>query len=232
MEQYSSASGVTASTSDTPLSRSPQFRERARLLSLRLTGGDQSKSAATTATDAAQVVAVAHTEPVEVEDESAKQLATVGRPEYYGAVEHDDDVASDLDSDVSADDDTDRCYEDVACNGYDISSDVDTDGVSEYESGMSPLTSPLTRISASVEAAATAAAVRHTNISLKQYTNSGSSQIRAPRSIFTSTAEEAAAHETSHLKSHTEVTCGTGKKIAVIEAGTDLVSVTCCFRTL
>jgi hypothetical protein len=141
-EHYSSGPIATAVISD-----APSIHARAALLALRLSGGDHSESALTTAAAATavpQVVEAADTEPADVEDESAEQLATVGRPEYYGAVEPDADVASDVASDVSDDHETDRCYDNFTCKTDDGSSDVDTDVLSDCcTSGTSPLVSPL-----------------------------------------------------------------------------------------
>jgi hypothetical protein len=127
---YSSGPIATAVTSD-----APSIHARAALLALRLSGGDHSESALTTA-----AAADVEDESADVEDESAEQLATVGRPEYYGAVEPDADVASD----VSDDEETDRCYDNITCKTDDGSSDVDTDVASDCcTSGTSPLVSPL-----------------------------------------------------------------------------------------
>jgi hypothetical protein len=65
-------------------------------------------TAAITAAAAPQVAEVADTEPAKVAVERTEQLATVGRPEYYGAVEPDtgeqlDDIAAGVASDVVSD---------------------------------------------------------------------------------------------------------------------------------
>jgi hypothetical protein len=63
-----------------------------------------------TAAAASRAVEVAPTEPADVKDEDAEQLATVGRPEFYSALrpdteeQHDED-GDDVASDVSGDDD-------------------------------------------------------------------------------------------------------------------------------
>jgi hypothetical protein len=101
-----------------------------------------------TAAAASRAVEVAPTEPADVKDEDAEQLATVGRPEFYSALrpdteeQHDED-GDDVASDVSGDDDavhSDSEQEDSNNDNDDRYTDeeFDTELVGDVSTGDAP----------------------------------------------------------------------------------------------
>jgi hypothetical protein len=192
---------------------------------------------------------VAATEPAEVEDEDAEQLATVGRPEYYGAVEPDtEDVASDVASDDDNNDAaagySDEEFDADEQQGDDVSTgggDLPAADCAETEpAAAATVEKPLTgydvlqarkAAAAAAVAAAAAAAAAASGESPKGRTGRRGSHLRAPSNIPTPTAQEAARYA-SELNRYAEVAfSGQGDKVVVLELGTDLVSAYCFFRS-
>jgi hypothetical protein len=204
-----------------------------------------------------RAVEAVDTEPAEVEDEDAEQLATVGRPEYYGAVEpdteeqhdDDDDVASDVsngddavhsDGEQGDNNDNDDRYSDEEFDA-ELADDVSTeespdcaetepavatvDGLQKKPmTGYDVLQARKAAAAAAATAAAAAAAAASGGQSPKARTGRRGSHLRAPSNIPTPTAQEAARYA-SELNKFAEVEFSSGKKIAVLETGADLVSV-------